>query len=169
MMRTVPGGALERRIFSARRGSNVLLLACAIMLGSSARAAPSTATRMGNDTTLVTIRSVGIVLAFEPDRITVTPGAVVRIRYVNESNFTHNMVILRNEDDIDTVGAASFQAAETGFVPMQYKSRMIAYSPLAAAGQTVEFTFEAPAPGEYPFACFVDGHFNMMVGTLRSR
>lgn len=120
------------------------------------------------DTTTITVRSTSAALAFNPDVITVKAGSTVRIRYINESVFSHNMVILKSEDDIDPVGAASFDAHDSGFVPMQFKERYIAYSPLAGAGKTVEFTFTAPAPGEYPFACFVDGHFNMMVGTLKS-
>jgi uncharacterized cupredoxin-like copper-binding protein len=64
---------------------------------------------------------------------------------------------------------AAHGASATGFVPMQHKDRMIAFTPLAAPGQTVEVTFVAPPAGEYPFACLVDGHYNVMLGMLRSR
>ena len=120
------------------------------------------------DTTTIVIRSTSAALAFDPDLITVRAGTIVRIRYVNESVFSHNIVIVKKEADIDLMGPASFDAEETGFVPMKYKARMVAWSPLAVAGKTVEFTFTAPAPGDYPFVCFVDGHFNMMVGMLKS-
>lgn len=128
---------------------------------------PPTAS-LSADTTTITIRSTSAAMAFLPDYITVKAGTPIRIRYVNESSFAHNLVVVKSEDDIDVIGAASFDAGETGFVPMQHTSKMIAYSPLAAAGKTVELTFTAPPPGSYPFVCFVDGHFNMMIGTLES-
>lgn len=138
-------------------------------LFSAASATPDTLpAEAAADTTTITVRSTSAALAFNPDLITVKAGSIVRIRYINESVFSHNMVILKSEDDIDPVGAASFDAHDSGFVPPQFKERYVAYSPVAGAGKTVEFTFTAPAAGEYPFVCFVDGHFNMMVGTLKT-
>ena len=119
--------------------------------------------------TIITIRTTGYNLAFDPDRITVREGDTVRIRYVNESTLGHNLVLVRNEDDIDLLGAAAYDAARTGFVPMEHKDRMIAWTAMASPGQTVEVEFVAPPAGSYPFVCLVDGHFNVMVGTLVSR
>jgi len=142
---------------------------CAGLVAQARAQAPAPAVRAAADTTTIDIHSTAAALAFDPDIISVKAGSIVRIRYHNESTFSHNMVMLRKEDDIDAIGAASFNAGETGFVPMEHKSKMIAYSPLAAPGKTVEFTFVAPPAGEYPYVCFVDGHFNMMIGKLRSR
>ena len=128
-------------------------------------AAPAPATA---DTTTIVIRSTSEALAFEPDLITVKAGTTIRIRYINQSVFSHHIVIVKKEADIDVIGPDSFHAEETGYVPKQHQSRMIAWSPVAGAGKTVEFTFTAPAPGVYPFVCFVDGHFNTMVGKIRS-
>jgi len=149
-----------------------LALALPALLLSAA--APSPRSGAGSltvraDTTTITIRSTSAALAFEPDQFTVKAGTPVRIRYVNESVMAHNLVIVRTEDDIDVLGTAAYDAGETGFVPMQHKDRMIAYSPLASTGKTVEMIFVAPPPGDYPFACLVDGHFNVMVGKVRSR
>jgi plastocyanin len=120
------------------------------------------------DTTVIEIYTTNAALAFDPDLIRAKAGSIVKIRYVNESALAHNLVILKSEKDLDVVGQASFHAAGTGFVPMEHKAKMIAYSPLANAGKTVEFTFTVPPVGDYLFACFVDGHFNMMIGKLRS-
>ena len=128
----------------------------------------TTSTRPGADTTIVTVVTTSDALAFDPDVITVKAGTPVKIRYVNSSALAHNLVIVKTDADIDVIGPASFNAHDTGFVPMEHKSRMIAFSPLATAGKTVELSFVAPNPGEYPFVCFVDGHFNMMIGKLRS-
>jgi plastocyanin len=143
-------------------------LALLSAVASTPRPAPASP-RAAADTTTITIRSTSAALAFEPDQFTVKAGTTVRIRYINESVMAHNFVIVRTGDDIDVLGAAAYEAGATGFVPMQHKDRMVAYSPLASAGKTVEVTFVAPPPGEYPFVCLVDGHFNVMLGTMRSR
>lgn len=118
--------------------------------------------------TTITVHTYGVELAFDPDRITVKAGTTVRIRYVNESPLSHNLVIVREEEDIDVLGVAALDARDTEYIPQQHKARILGHSPLAVAGKTVEFTFTAPPAGEYFFVCLVDGHYNMMVGTLRS-
>jgi uncharacterized cupredoxin-like copper-binding protein len=118
--------------------------------------------------TTINVMSVGSDLEFLPADIAAPAGKVVRIRYVNEGTFPHNIVIARSEEDIDPLGLAAFQAGSTDYVPLAMKDRMIAYSPLAAPGATVEFTFVVPPAGEYFFVCLYPGHYNMMVGTLRS-
>ncbi|MCI0432865.1 MAG: plastocyanin/azurin family copper-binding protein [Gemmatimonadetes bacterium] len=129
----------------------------------------SPAQRSAAPDTVITVRTTGNNLAFEPDRLTVKAGATIRIRYINESTLGHNLVIVKTDDDIDPLGAAAYDAASTGYVPMQHRDRMIAWTALASPGQTVEVDFTAPPAGTYPFVCLVDGHFNVMVGTLTSR
>jgi uncharacterized cupredoxin-like copper-binding protein len=119
------------------------------------------------DTTIV-IQSEGANLEFNPSEIAVKQGKRVRIRYINNGTFPHNIVILKKEADIDIAGVAAFQAGSTGYIPEKEKGRMVAYSTLAEPGKTVEFTFVAPAPGEYPFVCLYPGHYNMMMGTFKS-
>jgi plastocyanin len=153
----------------ARAGLAALALAGLLALSA---ATPARSTVQGSapaDTTTITIGSTATALAFEPDRISVKQGTLVRIRYVNESTLAHNLVIVKKDADIDVIGPAAQDASDSGYVPTQHKDRMIAYSPLASPGKTVEFTFVVPPAGEYPFACFVDGHYNMMLGTLVSR
>lgn len=118
--------------------------------------------------TTINVMSVGSDLEFLPADIAAPAGKVLRIRYVNEGTFPHNIVIVRSEEDIDPLGIAAFQAGSTDYVPLAMTDRMIAYSPLAAPGATVEFTFVVPPAGEYFFVCLYPGHYNMMVGTLRS-
>jgi uncharacterized cupredoxin-like copper-binding protein len=118
--------------------------------------------------TTINIMSVGADLQFLPDEIAAKAGTRVRIRYINEGTFPHNIVLVKSENDIDPLGLAAFQAGSTDYVPLAMKDRMIAHSPLAAPGATVEFTFVVPPAGEYFFVCLYPGHYNMMVGTLRS-
>lgn len=118
--------------------------------------------------TTITIRSVGTNLEFMPSRISARQGTRLRIRFLNEGTLPHNIVLVQDENDIDMLGLAAFDAQETEYVPLEHEEKMIAYSTLAAPGETVEMTFEVPPAGEYWFVCLYSGHYNMMVGTLRS-
>ncbi len=155
------------RICAALAGAAVALVCAAT--GSAAQAPPDRVHAAAEPDTVITIRTTGYNLSFEPDRLSLRAGTRVHIRYVNESTLGHNLVIVLHDDDIDTLGAAAYDAADTGYVPMQHKDRMIAWTAMASPGQSVEVEFTVPPPGTYPFVCLVDGHFNVMVGTLISR
>jgi azurin len=116
----------------------------------------------------VTIRTSGSNLSFDPDALSLKAGTRVRIQYINDGVLPHNFVVLKSEDDLDALGAAAYDAEATGFVPLDQKDKLIAYTTLAAPGTTVSVTFEVPAPGEYTFVCLFPGHYNVMLGTLRA-
>ncbi|MGH7463560.1 MAG: plastocyanin/azurin family copper-binding protein [Longimicrobiales bacterium] len=118
--------------------------------------------------TTITIRTTGSNLEFSPSRISAKAGTRVRISYTNEGTLPHNIVLVKEEGDIDMLGMAAFQASKTDYVPVQHSERMIAHTELAVPGTTVEMTFVVPPAGEYFFVCLYPGHYNMMVGTLRS-
>lgn len=118
--------------------------------------------------TTITIYSSGTALEFQPSRISAKAGTRLRIRLVNEGTLPHNIVLVRDEGDIDALGTAAYRAQDTGYVPLEQKDRLFAWSELAAPGETVEMTFEVPPPGEYFFVCLYPGHYSMMIGTLRS-
>jgi azurin len=92
----------------------------------------------------------------------------VTIRLVNDGTLPHNIVIPADEEDIETLGAAAYNAAETGYVPLNQKAKLLAYTGLASPGQTVDMTFVMPAPGEYRYVCLFPGHYASMLGILRS-
>jgi uncharacterized cupredoxin-like copper-binding protein len=117
--------------------------------------------------TTITIYSSGTALEFQPSRISAKAGTRVRIRLVNEGTLPHNVVLVRDDDDIDALGSAAYRAQDTGFVPLDQKDKLFAWTDLASPGETVEMTFDAPPPGEYFFVCFYPGHYGMMIGTLR--
>lgn len=116
----------------------------------------------------VTIRTSGSNLAFDPDQLSLKAGTRVRIQYINDGVLPHNFVVLKSEDDLDALGAAAYDAEATGFVPLDQKDKLIAYTTLAAPGTTVSVTFEVPSPGSYTFVCLFPGHYNVMLGTLRA-
>ncbi|MFW6039653.1 MAG: plastocyanin/azurin family copper-binding protein [Gemmatimonadota bacterium] len=134
---------------------------------AEADAAPADPDALPVDTT-ITIRSTGSSLEFLPAEVAAPAGARVRLRFVNDGTLPHNVVLMKDEADIDMLGQAAFEAADTEYVPLEYEDRMYAYSDLAAPGETVEMTFEVPPPGEYFYVCLYSGHYNMMYGILRS-
>jgi len=118
--------------------------------------------------TVITLRTTGSNMSFEPDHISARQGTRVTVRYVNDGTLPHNFVLVKEEADIDVLGPAAFQAKDTGYVPLELADRMIAYSDLAVPGATVEVTFVMPPAGDYFFVCLYPGHYNMMFGTLKS-
>jgi plastocyanin len=141
---------------------------CALALGWAATPLSAQHQASADPDTTITVRTVGSNLEFVPAEIAVKAGKRLRIRYVNEGTFPHNVVVVKTESDIDALGLAAFDAGSTGYVPLNMTERMVAHSTLAEPGKTVEFTFVVPAAGQYPFVCLYSGHYNMMMGTLRS-
>jgi uncharacterized cupredoxin-like copper-binding protein len=127
----------------------------------------STAQAAAVDTT-IDIMAMGSTLAFEAPEIAVKQGKRVRLRFMNHGTLPHNLVIAKTEADIDVLAAAAGAAYATGYVPVELKDRMYGYTALASPGETVEFVFVVPPPGEYTYVCLISGHANSMLGTLRS-
>ena len=117
--------------------------------------------------TTITIRASSSTLEFEPSAIAVRQGTELHIRFINAGTLPHNLVFVRDENDIDTLAAVASKAGGS-YLPLALKDRLLAYSTLASPGDTVEFSFRVPPPGEYTYVCFMSGHSNMMLGTLRS-
>ena len=117
--------------------------------------------------TTITIRTSSSTLQFDPARVSVKQGVRVRLRLVNEGTLPHNLVIVRDEADIDALAEAASKAGGD-YLPLSLKSKLIAWTPLASPGQTVETVFVVPSPGEYPYVCFMSGHSMSMLGVLRS-
>ena len=118
---------------------------------------------------VVEIRTKGIDLTYDVTEIEAKAGTQLTIRYINDSEtLSHNIVLLKKEEDIRPVGIASLRAVQNEYIPDSEIDRIIAYSGLAKPGETVEFTFTVPPPGSYPYICTYSGHFTMMQGRLVS-
>lgn len=140
----------------------LLLVACALFC------VPALVEAQAAVDTTVIIKATGSTLEFAPPRISVKTGKRVRIRFVNEGTLPHNVVLPRSEDDIDGLVQAAYAAAESDFVPLGEKKKLLAYTTLASPGQTVEVTLTVPPPGEYTYICLFPGHATSMFGTLRA-
>ncbi len=120
------------------------------------------------DTTVIEIVSKGIQMSYSVTEIQAKAGDILRIRYINESDMSHNIVLVREEADIRPVGIASLQAMSNDWIPKNEMDRIIAYSKLAHSGDTVEFSFKVPPPGTYPYICTYSAHWTQMQGRLIS-
>ncbi len=81
----------------------------------------------------------------------------------------HNWVLLKLGHEPGEVHHRGRRSrAQTDFIAPETKNEVIAATPLAGAGETVEVTFKVPGvAGEYPFVCTFPGHFQAgMRGTL---
>jgi plastocyanin len=117
--------------------------------------------------TTVTIKASSSTLEFDPPNLALKQGLRVRLRLVNAGTLPHNVVIVKNEDDIDALAMAAMQEGGD-YVPGGMKDKLFAYTTLASPGQTVDVTFVVPKAGAYTYVCLMSGHSAMMLGTLRS-
>ena len=72
----------------------------------------------------------------------------------------HNLVVLKKGTDLDAFVNAGAMARSTNFIAPALSKQVLASTPLAGAGETVQVTFAAPStPGRYDFVCTFPGHF----------
>lgn len=83
----------------------------------------------------------------------------------------HNFVLLKAGTDAQAFVNASATARATGFIAPAVSAEVLASTPLAGAGETVQVTFTVPSkPGRYDFVCSFPGHFaSGMRGVLTVR
>lgn len=148
-------------------GLGVGALAAVVASAAAASHGDPLAVMQGADTT-ITIRASGSTLEFTPTRVSAKAGTRLRIRFVNDGTLPHNLVVPKDEDDIDALALAAYQAGETSYVPLSMKEKLVGWTTLASPGESVEMTFVVPAAGEYTYVCLFPGHSNSMLGTLRA-
>jgi azurin len=101
------------------------------------------------------------------------PGETLRIRLratgsMPKNIMAHNFVVLKKTADVNAFVTKANGARDTGYMPPDLKTQVIAASGLIGSGETVEVTFKAPAAaGSYPYLCTFPGHYAAgMKGTL---
>ncbi len=97
--------------------------------------------------------------------IAAKPGELLHVRLKNVGTLpkvamAHNFVLLAKGTDAAAFANASATAYATGYIDPAMKPKVLAFTPTAGPGETVEVTFKAPAaPGVYTFLCSFPGHF----------
>ena len=112
-------------------------------------------------------------MKYDKTTIQAKPGEQIRIRLTSKGKMpkivmSHNVVVLRLGTDAAAFAAAGVSARETDYIAPARKAQVIAATPMAGNGETVEITFKVPtAPGSYPYVCTFPGHFGAgMKGAL---
>lgn len=115
------------------------------------------------------VRTVEIIgtddMKFNTSEITAKRGEQLRIKLTSKGvmpkiAMSHNVVVLKKTADPAAFATAAASARATDFIPAANKGDVIANTPLAGNGETVEVVFKVPAEaGSYPFLCTFPGHF----------
>lgn len=112
-------------------------------------------------------------MRFSVESIEATPGQKITVKLSNDSKFpanamSHNFVLLKESVDVKAFDRASTQHPKNDYIAPELEGQVIAHTGLAAGGQTVEVTFNAPKkPGKYEYICSFPGHFGAgMKGVL---
>ena len=141
--------------------SIALTIACVLVCGTPAAmvdqkpktAAARTITMVGTDD-----------MKFDVTRITAKPRERIRIVLRSMGKLpkivmAHNVVVLRPDVDVTAFASEAAMARTTAFIPPARKADVIAATPLAGSGETVEVIFTVPDQlGEYPYVCSFPGH-----------
>lgn len=119
----------------------------------------------------VTLKAIGEKkeeMRFDQDTLEVKAGSLVKLKLVNEGteqSMIYNVVFTQPGKSIATALAGEKIGASGNYVPRS--DQILAASPLALPGQTVEMEFIAPKePGAYDFVCTYPGFYQVMNGKL---
>lgn len=112
---------------------------------------------------LTTIGETMTDMAFEPSRLTVSPGAQVTLILENKATaeaMIHNAVFIQAGKQTEVIEAAMAAGPDKDYIgESEY---LIAATGLAKPGETVEVVFTAPLqPGTYQYICTYPGHTAM--------
>ena len=117
---------------------------------------------------LLELRTTGSRTAFLPDTLSARPRDRVVLRLVNEGEIAHNLVVVRNEEAVQPIVLAAYQAIATEYVPSGFDDDILASIPLVYPGQVGEVSFTMPEPGRYTYVCVFPTHGSSMRGSLLS-
>lgn len=124
------------------------------------------------------VRTIEIIgtdqMKFDVTEITARSGETIRIVFTTVSKLpkqamAHNVVILEQDADVEAFANASVMARDNGYIAPEMEDQIVAATPLAGGGETVEVTFTVPKEaGDYTYICSFPGHFlGGMKGTLK--
>jgi azurin len=115
----------------------------------------------------IKIASVANTMTYDVTALKAKAGEKLRIVFHNNSTdalLPHNWALVRPGTEAAVAAAGLSKGAAAGYI--EPGPSVLAVTPLAARGETVEVTFTAPAAGTYPYICTVPGHYMMMKGTF---
>ena len=105
--------------------------------------------------------------------ITAKPGEMLHVRIksigtIPKAAMGHNFVLLAKGTDPKAFTNAAANVYATGYIPPEFKAKVLASTTLVGPGESADVSFKAPTvAGTYTFLCSFPGHFLAgMKGTL---
>jgi azurin len=139
---------------------------------SSSEANTEQAAPSGEVDQTITIQPQGNQMEYKQTEFTVAPGETVRLVFENVAtspSMVHNVVLINSTDDsvFQRVGEGGTRAGSSNeYIPDD--DAIIAHTPVAQPGETVEVTFTVPeSTGDYGYLCTFPGHWATMQGTMK--
>jgi azurin len=146
----------------------------AVLAPSAAPSAPkaepsATASAKAAPPVELQIASVANTMTFDKNKMSVPAGAEVHLVLKNNATMAtlpHNWVLVKKGTEAAVAAAGLKMGEQAGYVDVRDHD-VLANTPQAKPGQTVELTFNAPdQAGDYPYICTTPGHYMMMKGVL---
>ena len=133
----------------------------------SAAPAPSASAKPAQ-TVEIQIGSVANTMTYDKTKLSVPAGSSVHLTMKNNATMAtlpHNWVLVKPGTEASVAAAGLKLGEAAGYFDVRDKDAL-AHTDLAKPGTTSEVTFDAPAPGDYPYICTFPGHYMMMKGVL---
>ena len=115
------------------------------------------------------VRTVDIIgsddMKFNLTTIAARRGETLRIRLISKGvipkvAMAHNVVVLKLGTDVLMLLKDGAPHRATDFISPAMQDAVVAKTPLAGPGETVQVSFTVPSkPGSYPFICTFPGHY----------
>lgn len=148
--------------FAGLAGSATLLAACGGGGSAPAPAGPKPSVNLE-------IASVGDELKWDKTELEAPANSSITLKLSNKSNpssaLQHNWALVK-PGQVDAVANAGLAAGEGSGYVKAGDPNVIADTGLIGGGADKSITFDAPAPGQYPYICTFPGHNVTMRGTL---
>lgn len=162
---------LSRRAFlkmAGAAGGAAVLAACGGGGGATNSGSAGAPAAPKQEVTLE-IESVGNELKWNKEKLEAPANSKITVKLKNNadagSGMKHNWALIK-PGQVEAVANAGVAAGEaTGYIK-KGDPNVIADTGLIEAGKTGSITFDAPAPGDYPYICTFPGHYVLMKGTL---
>jgi azurin len=116
----------------------------------------------------IQIASLANTMTFDKKELSVPAGAEVHLTFKNNATSSvlgHNWVLITPGTEASVAAAGLKLGESAGYLDVRDHD-VLANTPLAKPGETVDVKFTAPDAGKYTYICTFPGHYMMMKGVL---
>jgi len=160
--------------FKSKQLMSGFVLSALILVGCGGAAPAPTAKPAATavpakQTVVIELGSKGDEIAFDKTALSAPAGSRITIKFKNNANpnsgMLHNVVVVKPGTQ-DGVAAEGIAAGEALNYVKKDDARVLAMTKVIKGGESVEVSFDAPAPGDYPVICTFPGHYVLMKAVL---